>query len=847
MQNYYIYVSILLIVMSSIFEIKSQTCNKGGVYEVNLKYLNKLNGKITEYRKYFLLYENLDNTNKVTLFELLPVRFNTPNYLKGGSTIEENEHFIWGHKCEHFWNGNEVILPESFHIDQIDNYSNNENYYWFSFTNSLRRSQGDLYFEKVCPLVLYFYGKDYNQNNRINIRKSNNGLMPLSENTTITVNNLTITSSVKKISWSDDYLSSLVNLSNLINVRWNYLFKRYENIIAIDKYASNNLDLDYRGKDKDLLKIIAELTNNCSNANHYGEDNNHYYQQIRHDMFTNNIYGDISYLDYNDKCFGINQIINNFNTTNTYGNTYNYGKPVVMDLIAGSYESNKKNKLILDSLATVQYDRQILIKPLRKSVETYKRIVSLFSKFKDQLVYFDNQLQPANYRTIVIQDYDTIQDRSIYLHDSASSVFTFGYKNAPWDISLKNNYSQTNLLSNYNYYRIGTHSYDSNLRKLNFFTKEIKELNQSIRDSLISIKKETLGLLSNEQIVNDLIRSTELDQSSFPKYLKKLFFNIIYFDTCRSDCNNIVSMNNTLKDYISYLNNNKVFHKGYRLVDSKNYVEDKKNLLPGFLKYFSTNNKKKGSKIVANLFVLNSNIFNIEYDRYLDVLDDAEIYERLEELFNLDEDDIEDNFEDIINRKMFTIDAFNSEKGFGYILDLNDMIISIDRLLSNCTTEAERENSKLELINRDYVNTKYICDKFTEIYNYDQKYKVSKNVSYSNIPYSNYTDICSFLKDYNYSRGTLEKLFEIGDLRNTFVNSYLNVFGNFNNFKHYSWNDLLTFNPKYKQWNIITYSSSVGDSFCSGFGRAMAIGFDCNTDNINVGSVFIGILPIGNW
>ena len=183
----------------------------------------------------------------------------------------------------------------------------------------------------------------------------------------------------------------------------------------------------------------------------------------------------------------------------------------------------------------------------------------------------------------------------------------------------------------------------------------------------------------------------------------------------------------------------------------------------------------------------------------------------------------------------------------GYFFTGQDLYSKIEEILDGCSEQLSKEEKKLIIFKSDSSKVKYLIDKFNEIPTYNPKYNISSIVDKSNIPNSKYTQICTFLSNYNLSRGMQEDLFEPGNLRSEFVNAYKSVYGNFNLFKSGSWINIITYNPVFKQWNILTYDSYNSNTSCIGIGKVVAFGFDCETNKINLGSVYVGGTPVGKW
>jgi hypothetical protein len=173
---------------------------------------------------------------------------------------------------------------------------------------------------------------------------------------------------------------------------------------------------------------------------------------------------------------------------------------------------------------------------------------------------------------------------------------------------------------------------------------------------------------------------------------------------------------------------------------------------------------------------------------------------------------------------------------------ISNLLVNLDSFIDSVIIDMNSSiESKSQIINQIFNFTNSV-DSFL---NKKVLYTSNVAVQYSNIPEVDYSEICSFLSNYNLSRGLQADLFKAGNLRNIFVNNLIQSFGNSlitsrNQYESSRHQSILTFEPLTDTWNVITYNQYLNDQSCIGFGHLLVSGFIFDNNSMTLKSVSIG-------
>ena len=286
----------------------------------------------------------------------------------------------------------------------------------------------------------------------------------------------------------------------------------------------------------------------------------------------------------------------------------------------------------------------------------------------------------------------------------------------------------------------------------------------------------------------------------------------------------------------------------------KNISETSSNIISQLQK-----DPKIGAKVVAYVFVLKSSNITGDSKKLANYINDGDIPELLSKLYKIDENDIEDELELITETKLLAdlkLDQINLEgyKLLGYtridqnhidnstnkyqIIDLlnsiEDNITTFGASIGNALNE---KKSVLKQIAEFNQNVESFFDKKVN-------YISSKNVESSNIPQVDYNDICTFLNNYNLSRGLQADLFKSGNLRTNYIDKLIEFQGKsiliLQNQSQARYGNLITYEPLSSTWNVVSYSEYFDDQYCKGIGNLHISGFLLEKNHITLKTVFLG-------
>jgi hypothetical protein len=825
------------------------------VYEIKLQYQTSPKSKVTEYTKTFYISSYPENKGKIRIYELLPIVFKTPNFLSGTTTYDTTSHYVVGNVCEHHWNGNEVVLPQNNHFEQ-EGFLGEESFGSESFINKIRYSGVQRYTGKICPLALYFYGKESLNSNAKFIRP-NNGFMPLKESTTIKQDNFTIVSSVYKLDWSDNYIEKLFDLTSLVKKRYNSLIDRRDIVYSVTSNLRNNIINilgDYNrllNKDQEFIdKVVKSFSNLTSNESYYKSGEFSKYESVSNDNFAGIALSSENRFDLKDNCRGGEDLLRKLN----YG--FVLGKPLLMDLLIEGEKNKDRFKAIIDTVT----NRINVIESTKNDLSIQ---LANYSWLNDKLTSLQQIIHNAykvlhpntNEYPVIFQSnevsYGSESNRKA-LFDSISYSIV-GYKlSSPFGLKVReSNRVRDNFgnprLKEYLFHRYSSEDYSN---KIMLVESTIKNLKQEIAGFVDSVKlhnhilSKSLKDNNVEISLNTLLKDITNDDSiDYSRLIKKENVDVIFFDSCFNDCKNVIPLVKSMDDTYEYVKSRFTYNKDYKLKSKNEYIETtRKSFIPE-LKDYMPIDKSMGSKLVANIFLQRYSLLNKDAEQFDDFIDDSDILEMLEEIYSLDEDDIEDEIEEILEKKHYTMFNFTKLNSYTYVMSSNKIMQEIQSLLDSCTHKIQNIRKNLELEKSRQSVFLFIKDKIEKYAAFSPNYIGTTLLKQTNIPESKYDQICTFLSNYNISRGTQVDLFEKGNLRNQFVKSYKSVYGEFNLFKNGYWSDLITFNPLNGQWNILTFDSEKTNNSCIGIGDIVTVGFDCSSDTINFGSIFIGGIP----
>jgi hypothetical protein len=801
--------------------IYAQECFKGGVYEIDVQYKYPKGREIhdRDYKKIFYIHEEKSNPGFITLYELVPIPINTPLFNKGGLVNNEFTHYFIRGYCNHKWDGQHIFLPQSKHLKQESTFL-----YGMGHTSI---SLNDNISSEACPVSLYFYGYYHNNTSPSPaIQDTTIGLMKLVEYKETKLSTVTITSRTRKLDWSDNFVKRFKYFSKS-------LMTRYNNII--NQRNSNARDISSNWEERDRI----------------GMSNRTYYLNMLYNFPVPEWHSQFPVIT--DSCIGFKQVLFNINGSID-------SREVIWDMFNEGIESNKnvykseiiasKEKLLslskeIESL-TEKKNSLVTILDLSNNLKSkLHRLNDLFYNGKRSRLFESNEEHSGAYLI-----YDDELYRYNHIHDpinntselklNATKPVDVKIANAPKESSYSISYLNDQDYSVFN---------DIKISILNINT-EIK----SLLDKIDFAKPKFNNEFTNHDIlsISDGVKSMTRDSMGVPKYLDKQPFVLYGIDTTLIKKNIFGLLNNDLGRVIDFIQESHRA-KDYDLDKSDKFLEKQLPTNSDILNYLKSD-PKKGAKIIANIFALQSSSITSSAKKLADFIDDGDISELLSELYNLDEDDIEDELENIteskllsdlkLNKNTFVRLSFNSNLTY---LDkeasiknnpLLNHIISLENKISRIIDEIK---PIIDTKNESYKSTLVRVQNAESLHSNRVKYTSKVNVINSNIPDVDYADLCSFLSNYNMSRGIEANLFKAGSLRSTYIERLIKNNGNSLITRQDRYKNLVTFEPVNATWNIVSYTSDYfKDDSCKGYGHLHISGFLFDEENVTLNTVSIG-------
>jgi hypothetical protein len=833
-------------------QLNAQDCFKGGVYELNINYKYSKDIYNQEYKKIFYIHEEKSQPGSITLFELVPLPINTPNFDKGGLKPNERIHFIVGGYCQHKWDGKHIFLPQTKHLKQELSISGLNQHIIYP---NRHINTGD-----ACPVSLYFYGSNHRYGSKSpSIQDTIAGLMSLEEHKVININNVTIISDIHKLDWSEKYIKSLHNLSQILNHRFNHIIEKR-------KLIRNVYDLKpqiYTDRQHYLIEKEASALGNQlwtewkKNDEFITEDRTEYYNLMFN--FPKPEWPN-EFPTIKETCVGYNSILYNMNdfvdNRELFWDLFNQGR------LSEDIYHNKSLKLkseyakLKSDVDPLEYKINRLnilaekIKKLNINVDVLNNLC--YSDGKPRL--FQSPHKDSNHKII----YDDLLYNYRHINEPNNKISQFKIKYTNSSLSQENIPQKSSKYS-LSYNTSLDYKYSDSILKTNLIL--INNAN-TILNEIDSIKL----LFKDLQILQELNSSKEIlkilitDSLQIPRYLKKSTFLHYRFDTNLVDKESLKIIIDDLSRVIDFIRESH-YSKDFDLDKSDSFLD--KQIPKTNPKVLASLHKdpQKGANILSSVFALLSHNITSNVSQLAEYLDDGDIPELLSKLYDLDEDDIEDELEIIIKSKdlsYFKLDqvAFESYKlretlgiedqsseNISSKNAISNLLVNLDSFIDSVIIDMKSDiESKSQIVNQIIKFTNSV-DTFL---NKKVFYTSNVAVQYSNIPEVDYSEICSFLSNYNLSRGLQADLFKAGNLRNIFVNKLIQSFGNSiitsrdQNEEISRHQSILTFEPLTDTWNVITYKQHLNDQSCIGFGHLLVSGFIFDNNSITLKSVSIG-------
>lgn len=858
-------------------------CNKGGVYEINLQYQYGGKGKATEYKKMFYIIENGQNDGSVVLFELIPVDISIPIYEVGGIKWINKTQYVIGNYCNHQWNEKGIILPQTKHLNQEEG-----EYGVRDGIDKIRWSSNNTNAGECCPVSLYFYGKEHDEYNAQPIREIGSGIMPLTESSRFTNGTYTINSTISKVYWSETFTESLYDLAGLLNERFNYVINKSNLEYKIEKSVSN---LDQRKITEKFSELVDDYIklNNLS-IQDYTEDPEYYNSggSFEKPFQVNNVYNLKSpYPVITNKCYGAVNILYNFNNIIMNSSGTNIGRTVLWDLYKGGeiFRYAKLSQRAKD-IAKVVEQKSEMIRELQKAISSLSIASDRIELYKgkinklDELVVYNKDCNlPLLFTENVFPDIGKGKDKVIY--DGLSLAFKRYAASDKYTINFLDTIFKENdnpRVLDYSSYSIIKASSANDNQIVNQIKESIKEISIQSRyfvDSIsndLSISKEFFSKPEVQILSNKIRDLSKQNINGIPQFISNSRYNLIQFPEKEFTKDLNAQVYNEIGYFIDYaLSSYKkrlfsIEGKGndFDLDDSDDYIEKRRKVMSPSIAEYCKVDEKYGAKIVSNMFFLQASrlpySINFSMANFAELIDDAEVCEIMAELFGLDEDDIEDEFEDILNKKSFTLPSFTNTNLFALNIFreqsqyINNSKSSISELLNNLQqyliSEKATLSAKIVELEKFISQTDTIAKMLTNHGTLKNNYVSLTDIKFSNIPESNYSTICGFLADYDASRGNNVNLFTQGKLRNETLATYKKVNGKLSSFYYQIKNsnstytdydsDLITYSPDQNNWIALNIQEEIYEDSCSGMGKYIGIGFGVKPGKITIDSFFIG-------
>ncbi len=865
-------------------------CNKGAVYEINVQYQYGGKGKATEYKKMFYIIENGNDKSNIVLFEIIPIEHSIPLFEVGGIKWIDKKQYVIGNYCNHQWNELGVILPQTIHAIQEQGEYGERNQ---DVINKMRWSSAHSYSGESCPVSLYFYGKDYENYNVVPIKDLGNGIMPLNESSRFTSGNYTITRSIRKVEWSEQFTESLYDLGNLFNNRFNHIVQKTKLEYMIEKVISefvsyNTLGTKFKEKVGEYIRK-DNVVNKNDNDDSDGYPSEQYFDKP---FDVNRIYNQKPpYPVISNKCYGAHNILYNLNNIIMNSGGMNIGRMAIWDV----YKNGEQNKSAEPKQIVNDMQKQMI--SYSESTKTLSNNISIITsiseriealKYKidnlDKLLQLNNDPQlPLLFMDNFISGVSKGSEKVIY------DRLSFSFKNYKSDNSYTLQFSDTlgNGFMNPRYmeshaYSIIQRANDNSTQLINQIKDSIKNIGILSKYFIESIERDMMPLKSfmakTDVIttVNKIKDVAKINKNGFPSFLENDTYHMIQFpeNDCAVNLDNLLF--NEIGTFVDYLLSTYMTRRfrldekdnNYDLDDSDDYIEKRRKIIsPSLLKYCSQD-EQYGAKIISNMFFLHArklpNSIKCNMKVLAGIIDDAEVCEILSELFGIDEDDIEDEFEKIVENNAFTLPNFKKMEMFSLVLSRKDPNTiksrpEISELLQNLydslQTEKKGMSKTMQAYEKHVKESDTIITLLSKHSELKTGYTSQSNIKFTNIPESNYSSICNFLSDYNVSRGNNANLYAkgkllqqtIADLKKvkSSLKSFYYAINNSNASKIDYSEELVTYSPELNNWIILNVQDEIYEDSCVGIGKYMGVGFSVKPGICTLESVFVGGQHIG--
>lgn len=792
----------------------AQECFKGGVYEVNIQYKYP-KGKETynrDYKKTFYVHEGKSNPGSITLFELVPVPINTPMYNKGGLANNENTHYFIRNYCNHKWDGQHIYLPQSKHVKQ-----ESTNLWDLNQTDI---SLGGEFSLEACPVSLYFYGYYHSHPSPSPaIQDTTIGLMKLEEYKETKLSTVTIISKTRKLEWSDNFVNRFRHFSKL-------LIQRYNNIIH--QRNANARDFSARWAERDRIEM--------SNRTHYL---NRLYNFPEPDWHH-------KYPLVNDSCKGFREVLFNINGTID-------SREAIWDMFNEGIESNKN--AFQTELLLKKKEAQSIAKELKYLTEKKKTLDSLLinaKNIKEEVqklsVLLSNgkrarlfESKEINSNASVIYE-DVLYDYK-HIHDLNSTISELKLAVTK---PLDNKEARFPKESSYNIAYLNSQEfkvYDDIITIIQAINNKTAKFTDNIQLS----KAKYDGIFNNYEInsLTDKLMSLTKDTLSIPYYLVKDEFILYSIDTIFASKGMFKLILNDLGRVIDFIKESHKF-KDFDLDNSDMFIKRQQPTSSEIVSYLQSD-PKKGAKIIAHLFALQSYSIEPSAKKLADYIDDGDLAELLSILYKIDEDDIEDELEKIVESKLLSEIRLNKNSFFSFRLlnnvnsEKNDLTNYLDLMEINLTNIINEITPIIEDKTKSYNEVNLLAQNIESYHNNRVKYTSSVNVKNSNIPDVNSPSLCDFLSNYNLSRGLQEDLFKSGQLKEGYIKKLVDNYGKSLITRQDRFKNLVTFEPLSSTWNIVSYTSEYfNDDACKGYGHLHISGFLFDVNSVTLNTVSIG-------
>jgi hypothetical protein len=882
---------LLVILISNMNQAKAQTqyldCNKGAAYEVNIQYQYGGKGAITEYKKMFYILENGNDKSKIILFEIIPIEFTTPSFEVGGITTIHNVQYVIGNYCNHQWNDNGIILPQTIHAEQE---GGNDGERSQGIINKMRWSSKHSYSGESCPVSLYFYGKDYGNSTATPIKDIGNGIMPFEETSKITSGKNTITRSIRKVEWSDQFSESLYYLATLFNNRFNNAVQKFTLETQIEKAIYRIGDTKLGTLFKDKVGTYVKRSNVISRGLSEDSESNVSDYDFDKPFDINRIYKlESPYPVISNKCFGPHSILYNLNNTINSGNM-NIGRLAIWDVyLNGEQNKSADLKQIVNDMQKQLISYTESIKTMSNNISTITTISNKIEGLKNKIDNLDKLLQfnsdpqlPLIFEENSLPGIMKHSEKVIYdklslsfRNYTSSDAYTLQFTDTLGIGYTKPRYLESN---SYSILQSGNENSTQLINRIKDSIKNIGLLSRYFYESMGSDLSPLKSFVSKPEIkklIDKIQEITVMNQNGIPSFFESDTYQLIQFPEkeCTNNLDNLLY--NEVGLFVDYLLSTyktrrfRLDGKGndYDIDDSDEYIEKRRKIISPSLLKLCSQDEKYGATIVSNMFFLHASKLpkSIECNMKIieDIIDDAEVCEILSELFGIDEDDIEDVFESIMKKKTFTLPSFTKRELYSYSVIKKDpnnpkrkseISESLQTLFDSLQTEKKLMSSNLQVYEKHVKEIDTVIALLAKHVESKTGYISQSSIKFTNIPESNYSSICNFLTEYNVSRGNNSNLFTKGKLLENTVrdlkkvksdlSSFYYKIGN-SNASHVEYGDeLITYSPDLNNWIIMNIQDQIYEDKCVGMGQYIGIGFGVAPGKCTIESIFIGGQPL---